>query len=72
MITALKALSEALQDSLNRCEHCGKEGEVFDCEECNYDKTKFTEQMTNLVNLLESDGDKRLAILMGILQPILK
>lgn len=71
-IDTLTQLASLMQGSLNRCERCGKEGNVYDCEECQETKEQFASTITDLVNALEPNGEKRMLILLEALAPILE
>lgn len=71
MYEELKALTSLMQEALSRCEHCGKEGSVYDCDECQETKVQFTSIMTDLVNGLEPNGERRMAMMLDALAPIL-
>jgi len=67
----LKQLTIVFSESLSRCEHCGKEGEVFDCDDCKRNKEDFASHMTDLINKLSTNGDVKLLVGLEVLELIL-
>jgi len=45
-----------------RCKHCGGTGKGYFCEECLLDHRAFTDWITELLNLIEPDVNRRLLL----------
>ena len=62
MEQALDELTTLFIDILNRCEHC--HGEPFWCQECEFDKARFLNAITDLLTALGVEPNRKfLAIL---------
>lgn len=55
----LDSLTAPLIDALSRCEHCGQDGSVFNCDDCQANAAAFLSGIVDLANLIIDDTVQR-------------
>lgn len=52
-------LAATQMDALSRCEHCGQDGSVFNCDDCQANAAAFLSGIVDLANLIIDDTVQR-------------
>ena len=63
----LRSLAWLMSDAMSRCEHCGHEGGVFVCDDCQYTKEQWSSTVLDLLILLKAEPDARVMVMIDLM-----